>query len=147
MKIELKRVEEIKEDMGIEKNGPVQKFFQNTAYKRMDKYVPYREGGLAYNQVDLSNPEYIVYNSPYASYMYNGIVYVMENGKSAYYSPSYGFWSEPGKKKKPSDRTFNYKTSAGHPYAGAHWDNRMWSAEGQELVKDVQNFIDKGGTA
>ena len=36
----------IKMQIGIAPNGPVQRYFQNTCYRYMDKYVPFREGHL-----------------------------------------------------------------------------------------------------
>ena len=128
----------IKLQLGINPNGAVQRYFQNTCYRYMDKYVPYREGHLR-GKVDLSNPKQIVYEVPYAHYIYEGIKYVMDNGKSAYYSPTYGFWSEKGKKKKPSGEKLNIRIG------GPHWDKRMWTAEGQDITRKVQNFVDRGG--
>ena len=55
--------------------------------------------------------DYITYESPYAHYQYEG---VSKNGK-----------------------TFNYTT----PGTGPHWDKRMVSAEMQDVVKEVQNYV------
>ena len=90
-------------------------------------------------EVDLSNPKQIVYESPYAHYLYEGIKYVMDNGKSAYYRPKYGFWSDKGKKKHSSGEMLNIRIG------GHHWDKRMWTAEGQDVVRKVQDFINRGG--
>ena len=38
--MEIKPIGQIKANLGIEPNGRVQKFFTNTCYKHMDKYVP-----------------------------------------------------------------------------------------------------------
>ena len=57
----------------------------------------------------------ITYQSPYARYQYYG---VSKNGK-----------------------TFNYTT----PGTGPYWDKKMASAEMQDVVKEVQNFINKRG--
>lgn len=138
MPVEMLPTSVIKMQIGIQPNGPAQRYFQNTCYRYMDKYVPYRTGALR-REVDLSNPKKIIYEVPYAHYMYEGIKYVMDNGKSAYYSPTYGFWSDKGKKKHSSGETLNIRIG------GPHWDKRMWTAEGQDVVKKVQAFIDKGG--
>lgn len=108
----------IKAELGIDSNGPVQKFFQETCYQYMDKYVPYRTGQLAYYTVDLSNPKYIVYDCEHAMVQYTGV--------------------------RLGKQIVN-KKSAGHEYAGSYWDQRMWTAEGQDVTKLVQQFIDKGG--
>ena len=65
MPVKMQPTSVIKANLGIEPNGRVQKFFQNTCYKHMDKYVPADQYDLR-NNVDLSNPTQIVYESPYA---------------------------------------------------------------------------------
>lgn len=112
MPVKLQPTSVIKARLGIEPNGRVQKFFQETCYKRMDKYVPKDNGDLRTN-VDLSNPEYIVYESPYARYQYYG---VREDG---------------------THKVQHYTT----PGTGPYWDNRMVSAEMQDVVKEVQQYI------
>lgn len=139
MYVELKPISTIKARLGLTPNGKVQRKFQESCYRHMNKYVPYREGGLS-REVDLSDPRYIVYESTYAHYMYMGEKYVMDNGKSAYYSPDYGFWSKKGAKKHPSGEKLVYNQSS-HPYAGPYWDKRMVSAEMDEVIKEVQDHI------
>lgn len=137
MPVKMQPTSSIKAHLGIEPNGRVQKKFQSLCYRYMDKYVPRYEGNLRKN-VDLSDPTQIVYNSPYAHYQYEGKLYVMDNGKGAYYSPTYGFWSAKGKKKHDSGRMLN------HNIGGPHWDKRMVSAEMGDLVKELQAYIDRG---
>ena len=112
MPVKLQPTSVIKARLGIDVNGKVQKFFQETCYKHMDKYVPQDNGDLRTN-VDLSNPEYIVYESPYARYQYYG---VREDG---------------------THKVQHYTT----PGTGPFWDNRMVSAEMQDVVKEVQQYI------
>jgi hypothetical protein len=126
---------EIKARLGITPSGRVQKKFQNLCYRYMDKYVPRREGFLR-ELVDLSDPTQIVYISPYAHYQYEGKLYVMDNGKGAYYSPKYGFWSDKGKPKHNSGKDLIYHTAG----TGDHWDKRMVSAEMPIVVKEVQRY-------
>ena len=143
MYVDLKPISTIKAQLGLNPNGKVLRKFQDSCYRHMDKYVPYREGNLS-GRVDLSNPKYIIYEMPYAHYMYIGEKYVMDNGKSAYYSPDYGFWSKPKSKggtKHPSGEPLTYKPSAGHEYAGPYWDQRMVSAEIDEVIKEVQDYM------
>ena len=66
----LKPISEIKMNLGIEPNGRVQKFFTNTCYKHMDKYVPKDTGILRENVVLQSDS--ITYQSPYAHAQYVG---------------------------------------------------------------------------
>lgn len=112
MPVKMQPTSVIHANLGIEPNGRVQRFFQNTCYKHMDKYVPMRDGNLRTN-VDLSDPTKIVYQSPYARYQY------------------YGIWEDG------SHKVVNYTT----PGTGTYWDRRMVSAEMQDVVKEVQDYI------
>ena len=111
MPVKLKPTSQIKARLGIQPNGRVQKFFTNTCYKHMDKYVPMREGNLR-TIVDVKSDS-ITYESPYARYQYYGM---REDG---------------------SHVVNNYTT----PGTGTYWDKRMVSAEMQDVVKEVQDYI------
>lgn len=66
----LKPISTIKMRLGIEPNGEVQKFFTNTCYKHMDKYVPKDNGSL--RRVVKIEPDSITYQSSYAHAQYIG---------------------------------------------------------------------------
>lgn len=132
MQVELKPTSEIKARLGIQPNGPVQRYFQNACYRYMDKYVPYRRGNLRKN-VDLSDPNYIVYQSPYAHYMYEGKTMVDAETGSA--------WARRGTRKVYDGGDITYHTAG----TGPHWDKRMVSAEMNDLVNEVQDFVMRGG--
>lgn len=117
MPVKLKPTSTIKARLGIEPNGRVQKFFTNTCYKHMDKYVPKDEGNLR-TIVDVESNS-ITYESPYARYQYYG---VREDGTH---------------KVNPK----NYTT----PGTGTYWDKRMLSAEKRDVIREVKNFIKNGG--
>jgi hypothetical protein len=111
MPVKLQPTSVIKARLGIEPNGKVQRFFANTCYRHMDKYVPRDIGNLRTN-VNIQ-PDKIIYESPYARYQYYGI---REDG---------------------THQVKNYTT----PGTGTYWDKRMVSAEMQEVVREVQNYI------
>ena len=71
MSVKMQPTSEIIAHLGLDVNGRVQRFFQETCYKHMDKYVPKRDGNLR-NVVDLSDPAKIVYEMPYAHAQYVG---------------------------------------------------------------------------
>jgi len=132
----------IKARLGIQKGGPVHAYFTNECAKAMDKYVPYREGGLAYKQRTTLTDK-IIYNAPYARYMYEGKVM----GPNIPIKDANGniiTWFSR-KPKYLTGKDINYNISAGHEYAGPHWDKRMWSAESEDIIKCVQKYIDRGG--
>ena len=111
MPVKLKFTSTIKARLGIEPNGRVQKFFTNTCYKHMDKYVP-KDKGILRTIVDIESNS-ITYESPYARYQYYGI------------------------REDETHEVKNYTT----PGTGTYWDKRMVSAEMQDVVKEVQDYI------
>lgn len=111
MPVQIKPTSQIKAKLGLEPNGRVQKFFTNTCYKHMDKYVPMRDGNLR-TIVDIQDDS-ITYESPYAKYQYYG------------------------EREDGSHKVENYTT----PGTGTYWDKRMKSAEMQDVVKEVQDYI------
>ena len=114
MPVKMKPTSTIKARLGLEPNGRVQKFFTNTCYKHMDKYVPLGETGMLRTNVDIQ-ADSITYEQPYAHYQYKGI--------------------------SKSGKPLNYRT----PGTGSYWDKRMVSAEIQDVVKEVQDYVNRGG--
>lgn len=102
---------DIEKKLGIEDDGVAQAFLVNTCYKHMDKYVPMRDGFL--RTIVSIDKDSITYESEYASYQY------------------YGEWEDG------SHKVVNYTT----PGTGPYWDERMKSAEINDVVKEVQEFI------
>jgi hypothetical protein len=130
----------IKARLGIEKGGRVQKYFTNTCARYMDKYVPYAEGPLRINVE--TGDDYVEYRSPHAHYQYIGEKFVDPiTGKGAFYSPDFGFWSRPNTKKVSSGIPLNYHT----PGTGSYWDKKMWTAEGNDVIKEVEEYMKRGG--
>ena len=113
MPVSLKPVSEIKAHLGLEPDGKVQKFFTQSCYNHMDKYVPQDKGNLR-TIVDIQ-PTYITYESPYASYQYYGE-------------------REDGSHKINPD---NYTT----PGTGPYWDKQMVSAEIDDVVEEVRKYV------
>ena len=106
--MKLQPISVIKARLGIEPNGRIQKFFTDTCYKHMDKYVPKDIGNLRNIVTRTANS--ITYEMPYAHAQYVGFT------------------------KGPVRR---YTT----PGTGPYWDKRMWSAEGNIVVREVQNKV------
>lgn len=111
MSVSISPTSVIKAKLGLDVDGRVQNFFTSACQKRMDKYVPKREGNLRTN-IDIQTDR-ITYKSPYAHAQYVGFT------------------------KGPVKR---YTTAGTGPY----WDSRMKSVEMNELVKEVQDYIDGG---
>ena len=114
MSFKMKPTNIILKELGLDINGRVQRFYTNTCYRHMDKYVPMDNGDLRANVY--LEPTAVVYESPYARYQYYGI---REDGTHA---------------------VQNYTT----PGTGTYWDERMKSAEMQDVIEETQRFIDRG---
>lgn len=113
----------------------------NTLFRYCDPYVPMRVGNLA-QTVDITS-ECVWYKSPYAHYMYEGIVYgpnipIYEGEGEA--KVIVGYYSIPGRKKQPTGKDIVYNHDQ-HPLADSHWDKRMMEDRGDEFTKEVSDII------
>ena len=113
MSVKLQPTSVIKARLGIEPNGRVQKFFTNTCYRYMDKYVPKDTGALR-ETVTLTS-DTITYEQPYAHAQYVGIVH--------------------------GSPVQNYTA----PGTGPYWDERMKSADLGNVIKETQDYFNRGG--
>lgn len=144
MPVKMQPTSVIKANLGIQSNGPIHTFFTETCAKAMDDYVPYMDGNLALYHIEGANR--IVYDTLYAHYMYIGDVMgpnipIKENGAIV------GWFSPPGKEKHYTGKKIDYSKSKarGHRNAGPYWDKRMWTAEKDKIIRQVQNKINLGG--
>ena len=113
MPVELKPTSVIKANIGIDPNGPVQAFFTHTCRLHMDKYVPYSQ---IEKQTDHLKEA------------------VTETADTITYELPYAHAQYVGYTTGP---VVNYTT----PGTGPYWDRLMISAEGQDVVKEVQDYI------
>ena len=125
--IKMKPPHEIIERLGIQNGGPAQQWFTDTCALHMDKYVPWRNGTLAKtvvvdNEVNRDNVgvDTITYKQEYASYVYYGM-------------------------RQDKSHVILWYTTDVHRLAGPYWDKLMWSAEKDDVIEEVQNYIDKRG--
>lgn len=103
----------IKARIGIDVNGDGQKFFTNTCYNHMDKYVPKDTGTL--RRVVTIAPNSITYEMPYAEYQYRGM-------------------------RADGSRVVKKHTTPG---TVSYWDKKMVTAEGNEIVDELQRFVNR----
>lgn len=115
MPVKLKPTSVIKARLGLEPNGRVHKKFTHLCRIHMDKYLPFDTGTLATTAYE--QPNAVIYEQPYAKVVYYGI----RNGKE-----------------------LNYHTDK-HEQAGPYWDRRMVSAEMQDIVQEIQDYVNRGG--
>lgn len=119
MRINMKPVSVIEANLGIQENGPVHAFFTDSCDKYMDSYIPFsgNSGGIHLRENKEKGVNYIQYNMQYASYQYYG------------------------ERADGSHKVQNYTT----PGTGPYWDVAMWNVEKDNVVKEVQNYVDTHG--
>lgn len=140
MSVKMKPTSVIKARLGIQKAGPAHAFLTETCYRYMSPFVP---GGISshLNQTVDVQVDKVIYQGPSAHYLYTGKKYIdPKYKKGAFYSSDYGYWSRPGITKINSGEDLIYHT----PGTGSQWDKRMWTSKGQEVIKEVQSYIDRG---
>lgn len=119
----------IQERLHIEDDGSAVEFLRDDVYRLYQPYVP-RVGGDLYRLVSYPNKHTIRHNSPYSHYQYKGILYLTKSGSS---------WAKKGEKK------FATGIKLKHSVGGPEWDKRMMTNRRNEVEKDLENFIKKGG--
>lgn len=120
MKVQIDSASEIIKKTGLDPYGPIQSFFTNECYRRMDKYVPMSDldsrGDL--RTIVYIDSDSITYEVPYASYQY------------------YGMRADGTHRINPE----HYTT----PGTGPYWDRKMMSAEKEQLIQSVKNEMKRG---
>lgn len=134
--------EELKEKLGINPGGHVQKAVDAAVIEQCLPYLPFDEGVLAgsANTATKVGSGEVVYDTPYARYLYYGEVYgpnipITENGIIT------GYWSPP--EKFPTGEKLKYSTEK-NTQAGSHWFDRAMADHKDEVLKEAQNAANRG---
>lgn len=126
--------------LGINPGGRVQAILDASLISHMRRKMPKKSDTMVKNTVR-KKAGLIIVETPYAHYMNEGIMYVMpHNGKSAYYSPTYGFWSKKHDKKVSSGKPLNYHGGANR---GAHFVERTLNEDFDEILRDAKKGVKK----
>ena len=124
IKVNMKPVNTILTRLGIDKNGDVQMQATRIINQRITRYMPFRTGVLATKSKRIKSPTEIEVIEPYARYQYYGKVMV---GKAP---------------KVATNKPLTYSKHK-HPLAGPKWDQRMMAAEGAQIAKELQTYVDR----
>ena len=119
--------------LGVEERGRVQQVVTDEVLRLSDNYVPFQEGSLKASG-HIENQTDVVWNTPYARYMWNGIVYEDPDLHCAGFKTENGWRSRKGVKKVPSDpvRKLQYN---GEKTRGGHWVERMLQDGGRDAIE------------
>lgn len=95
----------------------------------MSPYVP-MDSGMMDQTVDIK-PEYDHYKSPYSHFQWEGKVFVDDRGST---------YARRSESKHATSKDLNYSKDK-HPLATAHWEQAAIAAKGDELCKDITDYL------
>lgn len=129
IQVNMKPVNQVMQQLGVSRDGDVQKFHTANVIRRIQKYMPYRAGMLIKNMITQSPIEepFVNIDAPQARYLY------------------YGKAMEGKPPKHVTDRDLHYTTTK-NPQAGPLWDRRLIAAEGDAMQQDLQGYVRKRGS-
>lgn len=119
------------ETLGLEERGRVQQVVTQQVLTLSEVYIPFDQGILLASG-DTENDTDIVWSTPYARYMWNGIVYVDPQLHCAGFLTENGWKSRKGVQKVPTDRKLQYQ---GGKLRGPRWVDRMMQNGGREKIE------------
>jgi len=118
-------------NIGLDKSGKVTRYLRDTVDRLSNPFIPFQSGGLRRLKT-YPNTYSIKYTSPDARYHYNGELMLTKSGSS---------WAKKGEKKYRTGKKMRYHTSG----TGPKWDKLMMQRRRNDVIRDVQNFINRGG--
>lgn len=139
LKVEMKSMQEVLQNHGLQDGGPVQKLVDSECMRYMSDYMPRRQAGelehmmvlaTAIGSGEINTP------GPYAHYLYEGILYVSPTTGSA--------WAKKNEIKVPTGKELTY---AGAPMRGKKWFERMKTDHKDDILESVQKLIAMGGNS
>ena len=120
--------------LGVEERGRVQQVVTDEVLRLSDNYVPFQEGGLKASG-HIENQTDVVWSTPYARYMWNGVVYVDPDLHCAGFKTENGWRSRKGVKKIPlliPPRKLQYNNGSKR---SDHWVDRMLQDDGLDAIE------------
>ena len=115
-------------------------FLASTWAKYFAKYVPMDTGTLQSNVT--IDPFEVVYESPYAHYIWAGEKYVdpVYNVGGFHNADFSQWWSRPGVTKIPSGEPLKYNTEK-NPLATSHWEEPAFQAFSGSVANQLTQYL------
>ena len=118
-------------NLGLEEHGRVQKKVAEEILRLSDPYVPFAQGGLK-DSGHIEDSTDVVWDTPYATYMWNGIVYEDPELHCAGFKTENGWRSRKNVQKVPTDRSLEYHNGN---LRSSHWVEKMLQDGGREEIE------------
>ncbi len=133
-KLELKGASELIYGLGLGPRGYVQSKLTYEIRRHSDPYTPFRTGTL--KNTAMETEDRIIYNTPYARYLWFGKLMVSSKTGSA--------WARDGERKRLASPPVDLKYD-GAPLRGRLWTIRMWTDKGDVILRGIADDIKKRG--
>lgn len=117
---------------GLGGDHRAQRYLASQVKNKCDPYVPMHQGLLKNQTAIASDGSTLTYTQPYAHYQYYGKV------MGPNYMDKEGDWHSG---KAPKHYTGADLTYHGGPMRGPQWEKRMMADKGDELARDLKNYI------
>lgn len=142
--LEMKSVDQIIRDKGLNPGGDAQRFHTQNVLRRIKRYMPFLTG-MTYKvtvvQTNISRPE-IVTDTPYAKYLFHGKVMIDPKINAAGFMTPEGWRSRKGSVKVRTERDLDF-TKTKNPKAGPRWDRALSVAEGKIMAAELQRYMNR----
>ena len=126
--------------LGLEEKGRIENLCANEILRLSDPYVPFDQGTLR-DSGHIENGNEVVWSTPYAHYMWEGIVYEDPDLHCAGFPTENGWRSRKGVAKVPTDRSMEYSNGS---LRGPHWVERMLQNGGlAQIEQELQEELSK----
>lgn len=119
--------------LGLEERGRVQRRIAQEILELSEPYVPFAEGRLK-ESGHIENDADVVWDTPYAQYIWNGIVYEDPDLHCAGFKTDNGWRSRKGVQKVPTTRSLEYQNGN---LRGSHWADRMLQNGGLKQIEQA----------
>lgn len=138
LKVEMKNVDQLIRERGLQLYGPVQKDIDQNCIKFMDPYTPRINGALIKSATlgTVIGSGKIEQAAPQTRYLYYGKLMVSSITGSSY--------AKEGESKVLTDKDLEY-SKAENPNAGPLWFERMKEDRKEDILRSAQK-IANGGT-
>jgi hypothetical protein len=117
-------------DILAEKLNKAQEDLNNQIMIDCEDYVPFQQGILS-NSVHVEDGDEIVWNAPYARFLYMGKLMLDERGSS---------WARKGGRKYVTNKDLTY-SKEGHSKAGSHWFDRAMEDHLDDWIDVVRKAV------
>lgn len=145
--VKMDGADKILQNHGLGYGGNAHRFLTNELMRLSDPYVPMRNSALKSSARMSNEGDAIIYNTPYARYMWYGKVMVDPKTQKAcmvFTDKKTGnvvFYSKPNVKKIVTDRDIRYRSGG---LRGARWVERCWIDNKNNICDSLEKYINNG---